>query len=321
MTWEIELTLNTNIKRFETWFDGYRLSTLFALDFNPENNKYLLVINAPTFERELHGVRVHEIKAMIGEPLPDDSKDMVTTLPFPVIQLELFEPAENRINVKISCLHDSLQVYFINMLGEIAKLWPEAIIPVLNFNNQYLPEEDKALSVSVDQNAGRDFTTYREEFILSCNKREFRVWLEHQYPAHAKYYRDTPEGATFSINLTQFTFAYLSDNGQYKYIFTVTEPDGLSKIREDFISTMCNTFKISKAQDIENETNNFPQNKPGRPSNPAHDWAYQQIFDGIPQNKVYPEWKAMYGEINLLSDPKDTFKSMIAYRRRKERKR
>ena len=100
---------------------------------------------------------------------------------------------------------------------------------------------------SVDQGAGLGFTTHQEDIYLVCDKREFRAWFERQYPTHAKHYRDTPEGAIFSINLIQFTFAYLPDNGRYKYSFAVIEPTGYAKIREEFIGTVRNTFEVIHA--------------------------------------------------------------------------
>ena len=92
-------------------------------------------------------------------------------------------------------------------------------------------------------------TTTYEEMPLVCDKREFRTWFKSQYPVFATTYKDTPEGATFRIQLTEFSLAYRRENGHYKYIFTVCDDiKGHSKIRDEFIGTVRNTFVDPAAQ-------------------------------------------------------------------------
>lgn len=80
---------------------------------------------------------------------------------------------------------------------------------------------------------------------LVCDKREFRAWFEKQYPVFAKTYKDTPEGATFRIQMTEFALVYMPDNGHYEYIFTVAHPlERHKKIGNEFIDTVHNTFEV-----------------------------------------------------------------------------
>ena len=92
---EIEITLNTTSKRFEDWLDRYRLKTLpFNIDLG--DGKLLGIICAPTLDGEYQGLRRHKIKAYVTQPDPEEPSASMGSIDFPVIVLELFEPADNK---------------------------------------------------------------------------------------------------------------------------------------------------------------------------------------------------------------------------------
>lgn len=78
---------------------------------------------------------------------------------------------------------------------------------------------------------------YSETLELECNKREFLAWLP---LAHARHYKETPEGGEFWIGLFQFIFKHAEGNS--KYIFETREDiAGHSKIREEFFILLRNS--------------------------------------------------------------------------------
>lgn len=139
---EIAITINTNIQRFEAWLDRYRIQTTpFIVEL--EDGKSLSVYGSPTYKGQHQGVRNHEIIAAISTPHPTEPNCEVHSFTFPVIEIELFEPAENRLIVKLLCRHRRLILYYLNMLREIAKLWPETAKEVYNYILQFIPEEER----------------------------------------------------------------------------------------------------------------------------------------------------------------------------------
>jgi len=133
-------------------------------------------------------------------------------------------------------------------------------------------------------------TSHQENLSLVCDKREFRTWFEHQYPNHAKYYKDAPEGAIFYINLTRFDLVFTNDNGKHQYAFTITEPRRFSKIRQDFIGTIRNTFGSTMPQ-IGAVKDTKQHGKSGRPHLSEDIWAWEQVnIYNRPRTEVYREW-------------------------------
>lgn len=175
MSWTIELTLNTNTQRFEAWLERYRLRTL-PFYTSLKNDKTLLVVGAPTFKGQRQDLRLHEIRAHIGKPGATDPEALELGFSFPVIELELFEPAENRINVSLKCNHQSLVAYHIEMLGEIAKLWPETSKSVLAYLSQFAaPEENKTRTIITIPIGYKEFHTVSNKNFETLKDRI--VWI------------------------------------------------------------------------------------------------------------------------------------------------
>ena len=124
MTWEKELTLNTSVLKFEAWLDRYRLLTLPDIIYL-DDEKNLSVTGAPTFDHEFSGYRTHTIRASIAKTDPNDPGIEIHSFPFPVIEIELFEPADNRVVIKLKCIHHALLPYVSTMLDKINQMWPE----------------------------------------------------------------------------------------------------------------------------------------------------------------------------------------------------
>lgn len=142
MSWKIELTLYTDIERFEAWLDRYWSHTL---PFNVElgQGKILHVLSAPTFIATHHGLRKLEIKAFTNEPDPSNPKTKIATQEIQVLEIELFESANNKLNVEVNCKHHKLVIYHIDLLKAIAKMWPEAGEAIFNYIKKLWPEDDK----------------------------------------------------------------------------------------------------------------------------------------------------------------------------------
>ena len=164
----------------------------------------------------------------------------------------------------------------------------------------------------VTEGKALDFISLQDEMQLVCNKREFRTWFEHQYSEHVPHYKDTPDGAVFSILTTHFTLQYSVEEGKHKYIFDIKELVGHSRIREDFIGTVRNTFELSMEQVSTGKMNDRRQRgKSGRPHLSEDKWAWEQVNqNNRPMNEVYTEWlekiKVNPERCNMV-DPKRQF--------------
>jgi hypothetical protein len=130
---DLELILNSDAKWFEQWLEHYyRQNTLHRLDPDTGESYYgngmcLSVIGGPTFRTEYNGLVKHEIHACYLEPGPDDPSIEIASPEFSVIEIELFEPAKDRINVKLSIKHPAVLNLYQNLLTGILQNWPEAI--------------------------------------------------------------------------------------------------------------------------------------------------------------------------------------------------
>ena len=80
----------------------------------------LSVIGANTFRGEISGLRYHAIDAQAKVTSEGTQSDT-----FPVINLYLIPVSTNRINVKIRFSNSAIKAYVLDMLEEIAYLWPE----------------------------------------------------------------------------------------------------------------------------------------------------------------------------------------------------
>jgi DNA-binding transcriptional ArsR family regulator len=141
MSWNIDLSLNTDYQRFEAWLDRYRLSTTpFLVDL--EGGKTLHVTSAPTFDVERQGLRHHRIDASIGKPSLTAPEAIELTWGFSVIELALFEPARERLRVRIECKHHAVFEYYVNLLGAITQVYPEAGNDVLHYMKKFAPAEE-----------------------------------------------------------------------------------------------------------------------------------------------------------------------------------
>lgn len=133
---DLELTLNTDVKRFEQWLElYYRQNTLRRIDPNTGETYYgnglcLSIIGGTTFRDVYNGLIKHEIHASYIEPGPDDPSLEIASPEFSVIEIELFEPAKDRINVKLSIKHPAVINLYKNLLTGILQNWPEAITQV-----------------------------------------------------------------------------------------------------------------------------------------------------------------------------------------------
>jgi len=134
---DLELTLNTDITRFEQWLDRY--NTIPSRIFDLDNGRRLSVHGSPTIRNEYSGFIKHEILANYLEPNPNDPyMDIISfELEFPVIELELFESSKDRINVKISLKHPAVTNIYQDLLRGISQRWPE-VIPQIK---KYIGEE------------------------------------------------------------------------------------------------------------------------------------------------------------------------------------
>jgi hypothetical protein len=155
MSWDIELTLNTDYKRFESWFDAYCCKTLPRI-FNLEDRKTLHVRGGATLEREHQGFRYYQIGALFGNPSPINPEELEMTWSSPVLLIELFEPANSRLSVKIECKHTALGGYYLDLLSAIAKRYPESAPTILSYLSSLYPDPEKQeLSAPTDSNTGK----------------------------------------------------------------------------------------------------------------------------------------------------------------------
>ena len=144
----VELNINISTNRFEDWIDRYTKRTLpFIIELTKEKN--LGVIAGQTLKNVNRGFRKHEINAMITKPHPTEPGPEAQSFPFPVIEFEIFEPAENQIIVKFLHCDNRLLPYLINLLGEIAHMWPETNDEIEGFLNQFIPEKKSEPSLKV----------------------------------------------------------------------------------------------------------------------------------------------------------------------------
>lgn len=265
---EITLQLDgTNKAQFNDW--------LFVYGDNKRNNSYtydktrFYSLSFPV--NKLNNCNQLSLDAIVTEPISiekvNEDKDIYSYNDFEAKAVIKITWLEIKQGVKVTITHTSPLRFLqpvLELLHAIAQDWQETRRDIARYvqeqaarhgvliDTSYFPADldapapqpvaDPAPTVDND-NTSRIKTT-KAEIDLICNKREFRDWFEKQYPIYAKRYKDTPKGATFGINFTNFSFVYLSENGQYKYTFTVTEQEGHSKIREDFFDTMLNTFGV-----------------------------------------------------------------------------
>lgn len=85
----------------------------------------LSIIGAPPIKNEFQGLRRHSIEASLTNTSPSDPNTEIYSFLFPVIEIEIEEPAELRLYIKIRCKNEHRLPFFYEMLGEIAKFWPE----------------------------------------------------------------------------------------------------------------------------------------------------------------------------------------------------
>jgi hypothetical protein len=134
---EIDLNINTDENRFENWLEAYQRRSLSPL-IELGEGKYLGVIGGLSKETGYSRRIRHEIKAALLSPDPDKPDMEISSFEFPVIELQILETQEKRINVKMRCLDERLMPYFIQLLDEVAKLWPETSEEVTNYKVQML---------------------------------------------------------------------------------------------------------------------------------------------------------------------------------------
>lgn len=140
----VELNINSSTNRFEDWLGRHTLRTLpFIIKLTKEKN--LSVIGGRTLRIVNMGFRKHEIKAMITKLPPTEPNTEVGLFIFPAIEFEIFESAENRVIVNFRQCNDRLLPYLFNLLGEIAKVWPETKEDVDKFLKQFISEEEQPL--------------------------------------------------------------------------------------------------------------------------------------------------------------------------------
>jgi len=135
---DIEFNINSDVKRFEEWLDRYSLRTLpFIIDL--DEDRALSVIGGPTYEKEFQGLRRHVIKASFSTISLEEPDAEVLSFPFTVVEIEIQEPTEKRLFVQARCRHTAMRPYFLEMMREIAKLWPETETAI----RKLFPEEGR----------------------------------------------------------------------------------------------------------------------------------------------------------------------------------
>ncbi len=117
------------------------------------------------------------IEALLSKRSPTDPNAEELSLPFfPVIEFEIVEPASERIKVKAICRHTGLRRYFIDLLDEIADLWPETHDAISECKIAALtPEQRKELINSVVSKVKQEqLTTTSADSGLSEKKRGWK---------------------------------------------------------------------------------------------------------------------------------------------------
>jgi hypothetical protein len=194
MSWNIELTLNTDYQRFESWLDRYRTLPFIV---NLENGKTLHVAGAPTLNREYQGCRFHEVRASIGKPSPTDPTALELSWHFPVVEIELFEGASNRLSVKIECKHPALFEYYLNLLAAIVKRYPEAGKTVLDYLTKLAPNKEKQAEMETFTNL--PFATVKDKLENYLWKIGLGLKITLQ-----PYKTELPEGQAYNVIHTDY---------------------------------------------------------------------------------------------------------------------
>jgi len=131
----IQTIISTSAARFENWFEDYTRKNLpFTIPMG--EGHYLGVIGGPTFDGEKNGKRVHVIKGFHAKPIPSEPDVHMASYDYPVIEVEFFEPSENRLSVSAHCKEPLLIPFFRTMIDSASKYWPELL-------NIIKPEEPK----------------------------------------------------------------------------------------------------------------------------------------------------------------------------------
>jgi hypothetical protein len=121
----LHFTLLSDIQRFETWLERFRLAALpHQLPFSAD--KTLWIFHLPTFQSETLGLRKHLIEAAVIRPVPAQPDKIELFLRFPVIEISLFELSQRHLNFQLDCFHHLLLRFCLDLLARLEGDWPDA---------------------------------------------------------------------------------------------------------------------------------------------------------------------------------------------------
>lgn len=149
MNRKIEFILSTSTLRFEAWFDQYRLTTLpFAAIL--ENGNILHAFSSSNFKTERRDSKFYKIDGNIALPPAFQESEFITPDLFNIIELEVFQYSNNKIFVKLNCKHLECIKYYLGMLEEIARVWPEVSAIFQGYITQFMLTEQNKKRIWAD---------------------------------------------------------------------------------------------------------------------------------------------------------------------------